>query len=140
MEEYFPTQSDKPIVGPPSIHGSSVALMAKSLVESQDGFVNGEERNDDAMEDLPGRFSNASLVRIGQTREPKGKDDNGRATTCNQLAREYGDNENDPSVHTNQGDSDSSKLACNIRRAKLGHFGRNGMGIDLTVENNAASR
>lgn len=118
MEDFSPTQSDEPRFRSPPIHGSTVALVAKSLVESQDGFTNGEERIANAMVDLPRRFSDAGLVRIGQTKDPRVRNSQGDA---------------DPSKPTSEGDGGFGK-------ANLGQSARDGMEIDLTGENNAASR
>lgn len=153
VKEYLSPHSNESRAGIPPFHRSSVALMAESLVEIQNGFTNGAGRKDDAMEDLLGRFFNASLVRIGQTSELKGEENNGGVTNCNQLVREYVDHEIDPSVYASQGVLDPNKLASkgdgcpktrrcayNVERANLGQFERDRIELDLVRENNALSR
>lgn len=153
VEEYLPTHSDKPRIGFPPIHRPSVELVAKSLVEFQDGSTNGEGRNTEFIEDLPRKFFDTGFVRIGQASGSRGEGDNGGASNCNQLGPEYGDNENGTSMLANQGGSNSRKLtsagdgsvgtwrhACNSEKANMGQSERDGMEVNLTGENNVASR
>nr|POF21014.1 hypothetical protein CFP56_57720 [Quercus suber] len=90
-EEYLSPYSKESRARIPPFHGFSVALMAESLVEIQNGFTNEARRKDDVMEDLPRRFFDAGLVCIGQTSELRGEENNGGATNCNQLVWEYVD-------------------------------------------------
>lgn len=65
MEEYLSSHSNESSAGVFSSHGSSVALVAKPLVEIQVKSTNATGGEDGAMEDLPGRFFGVSIVCIG---------------------------------------------------------------------------
>lgn len=152
VEELIPSHSNESGNGVFASNGSGVALMAKALVEFQDGPTNATGRGDGVMEDLPGRFSGASLVRIGQSSQFRGEENYGESTSGNQLVWECLHRETDPSAK-NQGIPGSNQFTTkgdgyirarshfyNPERPNLDQPKRDEMELDLARENFGSSR